>query len=785
MNKGKLLSQVIIYRKKIIKYLHTYGIRNFISKAFQIARSGGLAYYGTIVTKTRDSIDFSGIQPEVLLVTNDFNSPSHEYRIANLSQALWEIGVTNSILGLNEIRILESIPRQTNLIIFWRTNLNLLEFPWYLNAKKDGVTIAFDSDDLTFERATFNRKNVNSLNFIPTKEADFLIHEVARDQELQVTQSTLGIACTPELSKAFGRLGIKSRRIPIVLPRWMENEGVKHYRNKKHYRNNLNPTKKSGIDIIYCSGSRSHNVDFTSASKGVFEFLTRNPDSTLTIQGASPISVEDIPWEIRGQINFHPMLSHRNFLEYLSIFDVQIAPLELGNPFVESKSATKFMQGGIVGVPTVATPTQPFIECIQHGINGYLASTPNEWIEALNSLKNYEIRRKIADLAHIQTLDLHCVGSILEETSDLIRECRAGVLNKQKEKFTSNVKPSKIVWLLPKYIPGSGGHRNVFRIANLIEGSEFHSQVFFHEDTRNDSILSELIRKNYGNFNFEVISTKSKILEADFVVGVHNSSIPFARLNASKRATLVYLVQDFEPWFSPMGTLYLDALSTYFYDDLHLITSGEWMSRKIQEILGFAPPYFSFPVDKTVYKSEDKCERNGIVFFAKSDTPRRLFELGIETLTTLHRQHPELPITIFGSDQRLRLGFKHLNLNLVPSLDELSRIYSTHKLGMAFSPTNPSLVPYEMMSCGLPVLDIDIPGSPMNKYGGNQLLEPPIYGRGNLISKANKLLGDEEIWKATSFAGLEFTKTLPTPQQASEVVIAFFRKLRDTGSFTE
>ena len=42
----------------------------------------------------------------------------------------------------------------------------------------------------------------------------------------------------------------------------------------------------------------------------------------------------------------------------------------------------------------------------------------------------------------------------------------------------------------------------------------------------------------------------------------------------------------------------------------------------------------------------------------------------------------------------------------VTDLAELRRLYSLSTLGIAFSTTNPSLIPFEMLACGLPVVDV-------------------------------------------------------------------------------
>ena len=53
--------------------------------------------------------------------------------------------------------------------------------------------------------------------------------------------------------------------------------------------------------------------------------------------------------------------------------DINLAPLEIGNPFCESKSELKFFEAGLLGVPTVATATRTFCEAISDGKDGFVA----------------------------------------------------------------------------------------------------------------------------------------------------------------------------------------------------------------------------------------------------------------------------------------------------------------------------------------------------------------------------------------------------------------------------
>lgn len=74
--------------------------------------------------------------------------------------------------------------------------------------------------------------------------------------------------------------------------------------------------------------------------------------------------------------------------------DINIAPLEIGNPFCESKSELKFFEAGIVGVPTVAAATAPFVEAIADGIDGFVANGTEQWIAKLEKLILDENLRK-------------------------------------------------------------------------------------------------------------------------------------------------------------------------------------------------------------------------------------------------------------------------------------------------------------------------------------------------------------------------------------------------------
>ena len=94
----------------------------------------------------------------------------------------------------------------------------------------------------------------------------------------------------------------------------------------------------------------------------------------------------------------------------------------------------------------------------------------------------------------------------------------------------------------------------------------------------------------------------------------------------------------------------------------------------------------------------------GMLFYAKPDTPRRAFELGVLALSILTPQRPDLTIHLYGSRVPY-LPFRHVDHGILRP-EALNKIYNACFAGLSLSMTNVSLVPHEMLSAGcIPVVN--------------------------------------------------------------------------------
>ena len=143
--------------------------------------------------------------------------------------------------------------------------------------------------------------------------------------------------------------------------------------------------------MAYFSGTGSHNRDFQTIAEPLVWIMDTYPQTWLHIGGQLELGPAFDPfWE---RIRRTPYVTWRELPQLLAQADINLAPLELDNPFCQAKSEIKFTEAALVGVPTVASRVDAYAQAITHGQDGFLASGPEEWRTALQTLLDHPEQR--------------------------------------------------------------------------------------------------------------------------------------------------------------------------------------------------------------------------------------------------------------------------------------------------------------------------------------------------------------------------------------------------------
>lgn len=260
--------------------------------------------------------------------------------------------------------------------------------------KKNRKTMIFDTDDLIFDKIYL--KHMDYFNQMNSMEKKFYENGVGGE----ILNNPYVTVCTTTTAFLANLIREKNKRVFIV-PNKLSNQDL---RWAEEIKKKPTTSNKEIVRIGYFSGSMSHNKDFATISDVLMEIMIRYPNIQLNIAG--PLDIDSaLLKKCPDKIIASPYVPRKKYFELLSETDINLAPLEINNPFCESKSELKFFEAGLMDVPTVAVRNHTFSRAIEDGVNGFLATKKSEWYHKIEMLiLNKALRVEMGIRAHHSVL---------------------------------------------------------------------------------------------------------------------------------------------------------------------------------------------------------------------------------------------------------------------------------------------------------------------------------------------------------------------------------------------
>ena len=359
------------------------------------------------------------ITPEnfsVLFLIYPWAELTNRYRVYNMADYLRDAGIPVEIAAVDAIEKKVSWVLRFDVVVIHRIPLYPALGRFIKKCRTLGIPVVFDLDDYIFDLDLIPR--IELMNRVDKRERKkWMAHFRGCRETLQAADYFFGT--TEFLARKAGELGPTA----FVLRNGLNTVQIQESQKALQERRN-DPDR---IYLGYFSGTKTHQKDFLQIKSVLIRILEEYPRVHLMVGGF--IEMDPDFQRFSDRLQQIPFVDWRELPARMKTIEVNLVPLEIGNPFNEAKSELKYFEPALLKIPTVASPTDAFRWAIKHGENGYLAATEAEWYAALVDLiRDKELRIKIGEAAYHHVLQTYTPAAqacrVKEVYQDMIRDYR-------------------------------------------------------------------------------------------------------------------------------------------------------------------------------------------------------------------------------------------------------------------------------------------------------------------------------------------------------------------------
>jgi glycosyltransferase involved in cell wall biosynthesis len=361
-------------------------------------------------------------RPIIGYISGEPNTPGHTYRVERAISALHAAGFRAWHATAKEAAENPDAVRACSVLIFWRCPFTRELDASLIAGREAGARVLYDIDDLMFEPEIAKTGIIDGIRTQNLTEDDVagyykLIHSAFWKSE--------ACLCTTEFLASKSRAAGKPA---VVIPNGFDERTF--LASRLEARKRRASAGDGLLRIGYAGGSPTHQKDFALAADAVASVLRDHGHARLVLfrnaaTGAPLVDLSEFPVfaGLGDRVEWRASVALGELPSEIARFDINLAPLETGNPFCEAKSELKFFEAALVDVPTVASPTGAFAGAIEHGQTGFLAGDPGAWEGALRSL--------LGDSSLRERVAADALRSVLWKYGPLRRSDEMGILMQQ------------------------------------------------------------------------------------------------------------------------------------------------------------------------------------------------------------------------------------------------------------------------------------------------------------------------------------------------------------------
>lgn len=366
-----------------------------IGKAFATIRRDGILVGGKRVWNYLKLFakTVAGVKPgDVLIITGGVGDSAF-YRAFNQAEELSLHGIKTSVM-IQDNPFLAKYADKFKIFIFHRTLSTSAVAKLVRKIKEQKKEIIFEADDLVFDARYIKETDLYKSKMTIFEKMQYekgVGEEILKDEYVEVCTTS-----TSYLAKILEGYGKKV---------FISKNKISNYELEvcENILKNIPKVKDGFVRIGYFSGTHSHNKDFASITSALMEVLEKYPKTKLYLAG--PLDTDDRLNQFKKRVVILPLVPRDKYYGNVWKADINLYPLVPGDPFCESKSEIRFIEAGILKIPTVAVKNQTYSEAIEDGVNGFLAKNQEEWVEKISRLIDDEnLKQEMGEKAREKVL---------------------------------------------------------------------------------------------------------------------------------------------------------------------------------------------------------------------------------------------------------------------------------------------------------------------------------------------------------------------------------------------
>ena len=287
-------------------------------------------------------------------------------------------------------------------------------------AKQKGIRVVFETDDWVFDP-----EMLHQIEDARGSDDETLLFygEMMKQFQRSIAVCDGVTVSTPLLKKAVlaqhpaARVAVVPNRISPE----MEKLAITALEQER------DPQDRDIVRLGYFSGTRTHQDDFDQCVAALAAVMAQFPQVHLRVVGHLAVP-DSLAKSFGDRIETLPIVPWQELPKLYRAVDINLAPLNPHVPFTAGKSELKFVEAGIMGVPTVASQWGPYEQAIESGRNGWLCATETDWVEGLTQLiQTPDLRQRLGAAAQATVRDRYLTRTALVDSGQAWGQILAGM----------------------------------------------------------------------------------------------------------------------------------------------------------------------------------------------------------------------------------------------------------------------------------------------------------------------------------------------------------------------